>query len=76
MVSILERYAAALLGFGVVATALTAGVTTALVAGLGAVAAWWLAGIGQRRRRDRFAARFMDERDRAAERRTRSRRAA
>jgi uncharacterized membrane protein YccC len=62
MVSIVERYAAALLGFGFVATALGAGLRTALAAAIGAGAAWWLAGLRQRRRRDRLAAELLDER--------------
>lgn len=70
MVSIVERYAAALLGFGFVFAALTAGITTALLAGAGAAAACGLAVLRQRRRLDRFSEHFMDER--AAERRNSS----
>lgn len=76
MVSMIERYAAALLGFGLVATALSAGITTALLAGAGAIAAYGLVAIRQRRRLDRFTEHFMDDRaDRArADHRHRERR--
>jgi hypothetical protein len=81
MVSTVERYAAAFLGFGFVAVALTAGLTTALLAGVGAVAAYGLVALRQRRRLDCFTEQFMDgvDRGRAVSRkqsRGRSRRAA
>jgi hypothetical protein len=60
MVSMVERYAAALLGFGLVAVALTAGLTTALLAGAGAGAAYGLVALRQRRRLDRLTEQFME----------------
>jgi hypothetical protein len=62
MVSMVERYAAALFGFGFVAVALIAGLTAALVAGAGAVAAYGLVALRQRRRLDRYTDHFMGER--------------
>lgn len=61
MVSMVERYAAALLGFGFVALTVTAGITAALLAGAGAVAAYGLVVLRQRRRLDRYTEHFMDE---------------
>jgi hypothetical protein len=82
MVSMVERYAAAFLGFGFVAVALTAGLTTALVAGAGAVATYRLVAWRQGRRLDRYTEQFMDggahagRGDRHAQPGRRSRRAA
>lgn len=76
MVSMVERFAAALLGFAVVAVMLTAGIGTALLAGTGALVAYGLVALRQRRRLDRFTERFMEDGDAGARRRPRERRPA
>ena len=59
MVSMVERHAAALFGFGFVALAVTAGVTAALLAGVGGLAAYCLVALGLRRRLKRFTDEFI-----------------
>lgn len=77
-----ERYAAAFLGFGFVAVVLTAGLTTALGAAAGAVATYGAVAWRQRRRLDRYTEEFMNgstsrgRDDRREQTRRRSRRAA
>ena len=78
MVSMVERWAAALVGFGFVALTLTAGIVAALLAGAGAIAAYGLVAFAQRRRLDRVTDEFMadrarDRHDHEEPRRTRSR---
>ncbi len=70
MVSMVERYAAALLGFAFVATAVGAGIGTALLAAAGGAVAYGLAALRQRRRHGRFTEEFLAD---GAERRRRSR---